>query len=94
MSGVSGAAALVHILLVALSFAGVAALAAARGLARENLAWVVYIHVLTASVALEGTGLARVAGPGAAAGGALGRVLWLFVEIAVCGALGALVLRL
>jgi hypothetical protein len=93
------AAALAHVLLVAVSFAGVAALAAAQGLARENLAWVVYVHVLTASVALEAAGvrLARGEGPRGAPGGAaadvLGRVLWVFVEIAACGALGALAFR-
>ena len=76
-----------------------AALAAAQGLARENLAWVVYVHVLTASVALEAAGvrLARGEGPRGAPGGAaadvLGRVLWVFVEIAACGALGALAFR-
>jgi hypothetical protein len=86
------AAALAHVLLVAVSFAGVAALAAAQGLARENLAWVVYVHVLTASVALEAAGV-RLARGGGAAADVLGRVLWVFVEIAACGALGALAFR-
>ncbi len=91
-----------HALLVALSFAGVAGLAAAEGLGAENLAWAAYVHVLTASVLLELVGwgpLARApegslpvarapgAGPVAASVQApAARALWVFVELAACGA--------
>jgi hypothetical protein len=67
---------------------------------------VVYVHVLTASVALEGVGVRLGAGgappgaggegprggpgaPGAGSAAALGRVLWVFVDVAACGALAA-----
>ncbi len=87
-----------HALVVALSFAGVAGLAAAEGLGAENLAWAAYVHVLTASVLLELVGwgpLARAGaplGPLRAAPGAASahvpaaRALWVFAELAACGA--------
>ncbi|NBX18910.1 MAG: hypothetical protein EBR09_16280 [Proteobacteria bacterium] len=83
-------AGLAHAALVVLLFAGVAALAAAQGLPRESLAWVAYVHVLTASTALELLGVRPGRGEDAAAR-ALERVLLVFVEIAGCGA-AALVL--
>lgn len=92
-----------HALVVALSFAGVARLAAAEGLGAENLAWAAYVHVLTASVLLElagwgplarapegslpGAGAGPVAAPGAASAHVpAARALWVFAELAACGA--------
>ena len=73
-----------------------ARLAAAEGLGAENLAWAAYVHVLTASVLLELAGwgpLARAPGaaPGAGPGAAsaqvpAARALWVFAELAACGA--------
>lgn len=90
MLAAGASTALAHALLVALLFAGVAALADAQRLARENLVWVAYVHVLCASVALELLGVSPGRGAEAAAC-VLERVLLVFVEIAACGAVAALV---
>lgn len=90
-----------HALLVALSFAGVAGLAAAEGLGAENLAWAAYVHVLTASVLLELVGWGPLEPVAGAAEGPVAkapqgplardvqapaaRALLVFVELAACG---------